>query len=71
MARGSAARPGQAERGWPERAGMARAQRALAILDEWRPDLALVDILVPDVDGWASSRIVRRHRIPVLFVSRG
>jgi CheY-like chemotaxis protein len=45
------------------------AQRALAILDEWRPDLALLDILMPEIDGWAFSRIVRRHGIPVLFLS--
>ena len=45
------------------------AQRALAILDEWTPDLALIDVLMPEIDGWAFSRMVQRYGIRVLFVS--
>jgi CheY-like chemotaxis protein len=44
-------------------------QRALSILDHWMPNLALVDILMPEIDGWAFHRMARRYNLPVLFVS--
>lgn len=45
------------------------AQRALAILDRWTSDLAIVDVMMPEVDGWAFNRMIMHYRIPVLFVT--
>jgi CheY-like chemotaxis protein len=45
------------------------AQRALALLDLWTPDLALIDVLMPEIDGWAFNRMILHYGIPVLFVS--
>ena len=43
---------------------------ALADLSEWRPDLIVADILMPEMDGLAFARLVRAHGgPPVLFIS--
>jgi CheY-like chemotaxis protein len=43
---------------------------ALAALGEFTPDLIVADILMPELDGLAFARLVRKHRgIPILFVS--
>jgi CheY-like chemotaxis protein len=43
---------------------------ALAALSEWRPDLIVADILMPEMDGLAFARLVRAHGgPPVLFIS--
>jgi CheY-like chemotaxis protein len=43
---------------------------ALAHLSEWRPDLIVADILMPEMDGLAFARLVRAHGgPPVLFIS--
>ncbi|HEX2688796.1 MAG TPA: response regulator [Kofleriaceae bacterium] len=43
---------------------------ALAHLSEWRPDLIIADILMPEMDGLAFARLVRAHGgPPVLFIS--
>jgi CheY-like chemotaxis protein len=31
----------------------ANGREALAILGEWRPDLILLDLMMPEMDGWA------------------
>ena len=31
----------------------ANGREALAILREWRPDLILLDLMMPEMDGWA------------------
>lgn len=45
------------------------AHDALQVLTEWTPDLVVADILLPDVAGPVYARLVRVHRLPVLFVS--
>jgi DNA-binding response OmpR family regulator len=30
----------------------ANGREALTILDEWRPDLILLDLMMPEMDGW-------------------
>src|SRR5262249_40321135 len=37
---------------------------ALAALTEWRPDLIVADILMPELDGVAFARLVRAHGGP-------
>jgi CheY-like chemotaxis protein len=45
------------------------AQRALAILDQWTADLAILDVLMPEIDGWAFNRMIMHYHLPVLFVT--
>jgi CheY-like chemotaxis protein len=53
-----------------EVAGFTSARAALTALESWTPDLIVADILMPEIDGLAFARIVRRHRnVPLLFVS--
>ena len=43
---------------------------ALEALDQWRPDLIIADILMPEMDGLAFARLARRlHDVPLMFVS--
>jgi CheY-like chemotaxis protein len=43
---------------------------ALATAKVWTPDLILADILMPELDGFAFSRLVQAHgRVPVMLVS--
>jgi CheY-like chemotaxis protein len=52
-----------AKDGWD---GLAQARR-------WHPDLVLLDIAMPQMDGWTFMRFVRAHRelaaIPVIFLT--
>jgi CheY-like chemotaxis protein len=45
------------------------AQRALSLMDQWTPDLVLTDVLMPETDGWAFSRMIARHHIPLMFIT--
>jgi CheY-like chemotaxis protein len=50
--------------------GYRSGRAALAHLSEWRPDLIVADILMPEMDGLAFARLVRDHGgPPVLFIS--
>lgn len=50
--------------------GYLSGRAALSDLDQWRPDLVLADILMPEMDGVAFARLVRAHGgPPVLFIS--
>ena len=42
---------------------------ALAAVSTSRPDLIIADILMPEMDGLVFARLVRKHDVPVLFVS--
>jgi CheY-like chemotaxis protein len=43
---------------------------ALAALTQWRPDLIVADILMPELDGVSFARLVRAHHgPPTLFIS--
>ena len=48
-------------------------REALAILREWRPDLILLDLMMPEMDGWAF-RVAQRTMpdvsdVPVIVLS--
>jgi CheY-like chemotaxis protein len=42
---------------------------ALEAVSTSRPDLIVSDVLMPEMDGLVFARLVRRYRVPVLFVS--
>ena len=48
-------------------------RRALDVLDGWRPDLILLDLMMPELDGWAFRDEQRRRpavaAIPVIVLS--
>lgn len=47
-----------------------RAQAGLQMMDEWKPDLVLLDIMMPEVDGWAVARQIReRSNVPLIFTT--
>jgi two-component system OmpR family response regulator len=45
--------------------------RALALLDSFRPELVILDVMLPDIDGFNVAERVRRERrdVPVLFLT--
>jgi CheY-like chemotaxis protein len=50
--------------------GYDSGQAALRALDTFTPDLIVVDIMMPELDGLAFARIARSHRdIPLIIVS--
>jgi DNA-binding response OmpR family regulator len=61
-----------AETGWEVRSA-ASGRQALAILDHWRPDLILLDLEMPEMDGPAFRAEQRRRpalaSIPVVVIS--
>jgi CheY-like chemotaxis protein len=55
---------GHEVRGYPS------GRAALAAIDSFRPDLIIADILMPEMDGIAFTRLVRAHHGPkVMFIS--
>ncbi len=46
---------------------------ALKALEQWKPDLVLLDVMLPDIDGFELCRQIRRSpslgRIPVIFLT--
>jgi DNA-binding response OmpR family regulator len=60
--------------GW-EATGAADAQAARVILGDWRPDLLLVNLELPEVDGFGLLRDLRRspegRTIPVIALTEG
>ena len=49
----------------------ADGRTALALLDEFRPDLVVLDVMLPDVDGFTVLRRMRDagSQVPVIFLS--
>ncbi|EKO3442849.1 diguanylate cyclase [Vibrio fluvialis] len=48
-------------------------QQAIAVCREHKPDLILMDVLMPDINGWETCKILKRDpdiaTIPVIFVT--
>lgn len=45
-------------------------EEGLAVLDRFRPDVIILDLLMPEADGLSSFREIRRHsNSPVLILS--
>lgn len=42
---------------------------ALQVIEVWKPDLILSDVLMSEMDGFALSKLTRRRGIPTVFVS--
>jgi two-component system OmpR family response regulator len=50
---------------------IASGRAAVAAIDEFRPDLIILDVMLPDLDGLAVARRLRDRRVPVpvIFLS--
>jgi CheY-like chemotaxis protein len=50
-------------------------EQALAVLDDWTPDVILLDLMMPRMDAWAFREEQRRRpaiaRIPIVVLSAG
>ena len=61
-----------ADEGYEVRAAT-NGRDALAVLASWRPDVILLDLMMPEMDGWAFLATQQRHlelvRIPVIVMS--
>jgi two-component system OmpR family response regulator len=48
----------------------AGGREALVLLEQWQPQLVILDILMPDLDGTEVCRVLRRRaRTPIIFLS--
>lgn len=54
-------------------AGASDGEHALALAAEWRPDLVVLDVLMPDMDGFEVCRALRAmggfEAVPIVFLS--
>ena len=50
---------------------VAAGRAAEQAIDEFRPDLIVLDVMLPDLDGFAIARRLRdgNHRVPVIFLT--
>jgi DNA-binding response OmpR family regulator len=47
-----------------------RGQEGLDIVDTWRPDLVILDIMMPEMDGWAIAKRIRaKSDVPLVFAT--
>jgi DNA-binding response OmpR family regulator len=47
-----------------------RSQEGLDILDQWLPDLIILDIMMPEMDGWVIAKHIReRSNVPLIFTT--
>jgi DNA-binding response OmpR family regulator len=50
-----------------------RGEDALARAVEWKPDMVVLDVMMPGLDGWEVCRRLREHQdladVPVVFLS--
>jgi CheY-like chemotaxis protein len=47
----------------------ASGPEALRVLTKWTPDLVLIDVLMPEMDGFALNRILRARQLRTVFVT--
>lgn len=50
-------------------ASFVSAKAALDAVTDFKPDLIVADVLMPEMDGLVFARLVRQHSVPVMFVS--
>jgi len=47
-----------------------RGQDGLDVLNKWPPDLVILDIMMPDMDGWAVAQHIReKSDVPIIFTT--
>jgi two-component system, OmpR family, KDP operon response regulator KdpE len=47
-----------------------RGQDGLDIVDAWHPDLVILDIMMPEMDGWAIAKRIRdKSDVPLVFAT--
>ena len=45
-------------------------QDALSVVERWRPDVIVLDLMMPVMDGWTfAKRLRERHEIPIVVLS--
>jgi CheY-like chemotaxis protein len=55
--------------GWEARPA-ANGKAALAVLEHWNPDLIVLDLMMPVMDGWTfADRMHERWQIPIVVLS--
>jgi two-component system chemotaxis response regulator CheY len=43
---------------------------ALSVVERWRPDVIVLDLMMPVMDGWTfAKRLRERHEIPIVVLS--